>query len=233
MLVPLYVDPGSAWDELITAAASGVEIIAIINPDNGPVSSGPDSSYTTYMQKFANAGITMVGYVHTSYASRAASDVIADIDLYNSKYPGLAGIFVDEVATAASDVSYYQQLYTHIMGISGYVHDILNPGTQPDEGYVAVSTNIVIFEDVASNLKSNFASWVKCAPSSAEKAGYKYRFSGIAYAASSSEVSSLLSTMEGIGMGMVYVTDGSDACCVYNNLAAYFTQEAADIAALN
>jgi len=232
MLIPLYVDPGSSWDELITAAATGVPIIAIINPDSGPDATA-GSDYTTYMQKFADAGITMVGYVHTSYGSRAVSDVIADIDTYSAQYPGLSGIFVDEVATAASDVSYYQQLYTHIMGISGYTYDILNPGTQPDEGYVAVSTSIVIFEDVASNLNTNFASWVKCAPSASEKAGYKYRFSGIAYAASSGEVSSLLSTMEGIGMGMVYVTDGTDTCCVYNTLASFFSQEASDISSLN
>jgi len=232
VLVPLYVDPGTAWDELITAAATGVPIIAIINPNNGPDKT-PGSAYTTYMQKFKDAGITMVGYVHTSFASRAVADVIADIDTYASAYPGLSGIFVDECATAASDVSYYQQLYTHINGIEGYVHDILNPGTQPDEGYVAVSSSVVIFEDVASNLKSNFASWVKCAPSASEKAGYKYKFTGIAYAATAGEVVSLLSTMEGIGMGMVYVTDGSDSCCVYNSLASYFTAEAADVLALN
>jgi len=184
------------------------------------------------MKKFADAGITMVGYVHTSYAARALSDVLADVDTYASKYPGLAGIFVDECATAASDVSYYQQLYTHIMS-KGYVHDILNPGTQPDQGYVAVSSSIVIFEDVASNLKNNYASWVKCAPSASQKAGYKYKFTGIAYGASTSQVSSLVSSMEGMGMGMVYVTDSAQVCCVYNNLAVYFSQEAAAVKALN
>jgi hypothetical protein len=51
------------------------EIIAIINPNSGPDSAGPDSSYTTYMKKLTAAGVDMVGYVHTSYGARAVSDV--------------------------------------------------------------------------------------------------------------------------------------------------------------
>jgi len=229
----LYVDPGSDWDAVLAAAATGVPILAIINPNDGPVSSGPDSSYKTYMKKFADAGITMVGYVYSGYGSRSASTVMAEIDTYAAKYPGLSGIFVDEASADASEVAYYTQLYNHIMAIDGYVHDIVNPGTQPDKGYLDASTNLVIFEDVAGNLKNNYDSWVACAPSAAEKANYKYKFSGIAYGASSSSISGLLNTMNAAGMGMVYVTQSDDICCVYNELAPYFAAEAAAVNALN
>jgi len=233
-LIPLYVDPssGSAWDDVATAASS-VQIIVIINPNSGPDTSGPDSSYTTSMSKLASAGVEMIGYVHTSFGARAISDVTADIDTYASLYTGLKGIFLDEVSADASEISYYQQVYSHITGISGYSNTILNPGTQPDQGYQAVSTAIVIFEDDASNLNTDFDSWVKCAPSTSEKSGYKYRFGGIAIGASSGSLSSLLSTMEGIGMGLVYVTDVADGCCTYNTLASFFTTEVSDVASLN
>jgi len=233
IMVPLYVDPGSAWTELINAQSSGVQVIAIINPDSGPDPSGPDSSYTSFMQQFAAAGVTMLGYVHTSFGDRAISDVTTDISTYASLYSGLSGIFIDEAATSSSEISYYTQVYDAITSHSGYTNVVLNPGTQPDQGYLAVSTNIVIFEDTGSNFNNNFASWVTCAPSSAEKAGYKYRFSGIAHDVSSGSVSSMLSQFESAGIGLVYVTDGAAGCCTYNTLASYFSTEASDVASLN
>lgn len=225
LLVPLYVDPGSEWDELITAANAGANnIIAIINPDNGPVSSGPDSSYTTYMQKFADAGIEMVGYVHTLYGDRAVSDVEADVATYATKYPGLKGIFVDETSADASEVSYYTGLNSNILSKSGYVYNIINPGTVPDQGYANAATNIVVFESPASQWENNFPSWVT--------GGSRSAFSAIAYAASQSQMSSLLSEMKASNMGMVYVTDGASGCCTYNDLVSFFSAEASAVAAL-
>lgn len=223
ILVPLYVDPGSEWDELITAANAGAPIIAIINPDNGPVSSGPDSSYTSYMSKFADAGIEMVGYVHTLYGDRAVSDVETDVQTYASKYPGLKGIFVDEVSADASELSYYTGLNTNILSKSGYVYNIINPGTVPDSGYANAATTIVVFESPASQWSNSFPSWVSGSPS---------KFSAIAYAASSSQMSSLVSEMKSAGMGMIYVTDGASGCCTYNDLTSYFSAEASAVMAL-
>jgi len=231
-LVPLYVDPGTEWDELITAAESGTPIIAIINPDSGPVSSGPDSSYTTYMNKFKDAGIEMVGYIATGYASKSVADVSAEVDTYASKYSGLTGIFLDECSAEAGDVAHYEQIYTYILSKSGYVYDIINPGTQPDQGYLTASTNIVVFESPASSW-STFSSWVTCAPSAAEKAGYKYKFSAIAYAASQSQMQSLVTEMANSGMGMVFVTDGAEGCCTYNDLTSYFAAEASAVSSVN
>jgi len=235
ILVPLYVYPGAAWDTVANAAKanSNVKMIAIINPNSGPDANGPDSTYRTYMSKLTAAGVDMVGYVHTTYGDRASGDVYADIDNYASKYPGLKGIFIDEASAAASELSYYQGVYNRITGHSGYVNAILNPGTQPDQGYLAVSTNLVIFEDAASKLKSSFASWVTCAPNSSQKPGYKYHFSGIAYGASSGTISTYLATMKNSGMGMVYLTDGAAGCCTYNALTTYFGSLASAVAALN
>lgn len=234
ILVPLYVYPGSAWDQVVTAANSGVKIIAIINPNSGPSSSGPDSTYKTYMQKLTNAGVEMVGYVHTTYGDRSMTDVNNEVDIYASKYTGVTGIFLDEASASSSDISYYTQVYNHIMSKSGFKHSILNPGTQPDQGYVAISTNIVIFEDAGSKLSSGrFASWVKCAPNASQKAGYKYKFSGIAHTTAQGSMASVISTMQNSGMGLVYVTDGAGGCCTYNTLASYFTAEASSVKALN
>jgi len=207
--------------------------MAIINPNSGPDAGGPDSSYTTYMKQLSNAGVQMVGYVHTSWGDRALSDVQADIDGYAS-YPNLIGIFLDEASTQASDIPYYTSVYNYIKSKKGYTEVLLNPGTATAAGYMDISTNIMIYEDSAANFaKANLPSFVACAPSASEKAGYKYRFSAVAYGASLSQVSSLVSQMQNKGIGMVYITDASDVCCIYNSLASYFASEATTVAGLN
>jgi hypothetical protein len=225
------VYPGSEWTEVATAA-SQVGIIAIINPDSGPDPT-PDSSYTSYMAQLHTAGVELIGYVHTSYGDRAIADVEADVDTYASEYPLLTGIFIDEASDSASEISYYTELYNYIIS-KGYTTSILNPGTQPDEGYVAISTSIVVFEDSGSNLAStSFSSWVTCATTSSQKSGYKYKFSVIAYGVDQSDAESMLTSMENKGIGLVYVTDGASGCCTYNDLVSYFAAEAASVAALN
>jgi len=232
LLVPLYVYPGAAWDALI-AVASKVKIIAIINPNSGPLTT-VDATYSQYMTKLANAGITMVGYVHTLYGARDLALVRSEIDTYATKYPLVKGIFLDEAANDAANVAYYTQVYNHIMSKTGYAHAILNPGVQPDQGYLPISTNIVIFENYASSLaSSSYSNWVKCAPNAAQKAGYKYKFSAIIHTATLANTASYINTIHNQGMGLVYVTDGAGGCCTYNTLATYFAQEATSVATLN
>lgn len=231
LLVPLYTYPGSSWDS-VASGASKVATIAIINPNSGPASS-PDSSYTTYMTKLKNAGVEMIGYVYTSYGARSIADVKKDIDTYASKYPLLTGIFFDEVSDSSSEVSFYTQAYNYVMQ-KGYKHSILNPGVQPAEGYVGISTSIVIFEDASSKLSSkSFSSFVTCASNSAEKSTYKYKFAAIAHTTSSSSAASALSTMQNKGIGLVYVTDGAAGCCTYNELVSYYSSMVSSVQSIN
>jgi len=186
------------------------------------------------MTKLKNAGIEMVGYVYTSYGSRDVAAVKADIDMYVNKYPLVTGIFLDEASAEASKLPVYTQIYNHIMSKPGYVHSILNPGTQPDEGYMAISSNIMILENYATSVASiKYSNWVKCAPTSAQKAGYKYKFSGIVHSASASSQASYLRSMANMGIGLVYVTDGAGGCCTYNQLVTYFAAMAQSVADIN
>lgn len=234
LLVPLYVYPGAAWDTVIASANAGVHVIAIINPSSGPLQL-VDGAYSTYMTKSKNAGVEMVGYVHTSYGSRPIEDVKADIDTYVSKYPLVTGIFLDEAASDPSQLSYYSQAYNYVMSKYGYKHTILNPGVVPDQGYLAISTNIVIYEDYASSINKvdSYPSWVKCAPSTAQKSGYKYKFSGVVHTTSSSDQANVVSRLSSAGVGLVYVTDGLGGCCTYNTLTSYLPTEATSIMRIN
>jgi len=232
IMVPLYTYPGASWDTLI-ASASKVGILAIINPNSGPAAS-VDSSYSSYMTKLKNAGIEMVGYVYTSYGARDINAVKADIDTYASKYPLITGIFLDEGANDASKIPFYTQVYNYIKSKPGYKHVILNPGVQPDQGYLAISTNIMIYENYGSSLAgTSFGSWVTCAANLALKSGYKYRFSGIAHTVAAANQASYVKSLSNKGIGYVYVTDGAGGCCTYNSLTTYFSQLADAVAAVN
>jgi len=216
LLVPLYTYPGSSWDSVAAGAAS-VQTVAIINPDSGP-GTGPDSSYDTYMAKLDAAGVEMIGYVHTSYGTRALADVQADIDQYASEFPLLVGIFLDEAASTAEYVSYYTTLYNYIMALPGYKYDVINPGTVPTSGYLAASTQIVAFEDTAASFAASAnPSFATCAN--------KNQFSVIAYAATStSTMESTLAAAKSKGYyGWVYVTDGAAGGSTYNVLTSYYS----------
>jgi hypothetical protein len=231
MLLPLYVYPGSSWDQIVTAA-SKIDIIAIINPNSGPGSSA-SSTYVTYMNRLDAAGVEQIGYVYTSYGDRAISAVKADIDTYKNKFPHINGIFFDEASNSASDISYYRELYNYVLS-KGFTHSILNPGVVPAQGYVDISTNIVVFEDYGSSVNSkSYSSFVKCAPSASQKAGYKYKFSGIAHTTSTSNFASYIERFQNSGMGLVYVTDGAGGCCTYNNMVSYFSAEVSSIQSMN
>lgn len=211
--------------------------MAIINPDSGPLPSGPDSSYISYMKKLSNAGITQIGYVHTSYGGRALSTVESEINTYGTLYAGLGlqGIFLDEVSNSVNQLSYYTSLYNYIKSnYPSWQNIFINPGTTTVPQYLSVSTNIMIYENSQANLPSTtFPDWVLCANSTALKSGWQYRFSGIAYNASLSQVSSLITQFHNKGIGYVYITDGNLGCCTYNNLASYFPSEASTVLSLN
>jgi hypothetical protein len=226
LMVPLYTYPGATWDTVI-ASASVVPTVAIINPNSGP-GSGPDSSFRTYMTKMRNAGVEMVGYVHTSYGARSISEVKAEIDIYASQFPLVVGIFLDEVSAASGQLSYYQQLYSYIMGMPGWKYDILNPGTVPVAGYANAATQIVTYESAASGFASSSnPSWASC--------NNKNQFAMITYGAtSSSSMQSAISAAKSKGVyGWVYVTNTGATGATYNSLPSYYASMASYIASLN
>lgn len=86
-----------------------------------------------------------------------------------------------------------------------------------------VSSNIMIFENYGTSLAgTSFNNYVKCAPNAAQKAGYKYRFSGIAHTAASSIQASYVQGMVNKGIGYVYVTGMYHYICITPFLSSLF-----------
>lgn len=114
LLVPAYFYPAGEgrkqWDRLI-AAAKEVPIVAIANPASGPGDTR-DANYAEVLPRAAAAGVTLIGYVTTSYNKRPKEDVQAEIDRWFELYPEVSGIFFDEQPSggehAAAMIDYSQ-----------------------------------------------------------------------------------------------------------------------------
>lgn len=226
LMVPLYQYPGAAWDVVVNNGRT-VPTVAIINPSSGPGNGGPDSAFTNYMNKLHNAGVEMVGYVHTQWGARSISTVKKEIDQYASLFPLLSGIFLDEGGATDAVLPYYRELHSYIMSMPGWKYNIINPGTTPTSGYLNAATQIVSFEDTSSKFAaSSNPSYASCSN--------KDKFAVITYGASSSGMQSAVNTARSKGYyGWVYITDGAGGCCTYNKIASYYASMASYIASGN
>ena len=121
-LVPLYIFPSVNWSDLSCidhdsawseVAKGGGNVIAVINPSNGPVQPTEEqyAPYISCMHMLAMAGVEMIGYVPSKAADHITGndwnqrglrdlDEIKDMLMtYADHYGGLlSGIFVDEVS---------------------------------------------------------------------------------------------------------------------------------------
>ena len=225
LLVPAYFYPDvwntpNQWFTMCDNAPS--QSIVIMNPNSGPGTSS-NSDYVTAVGHCQNNNINVIGYVYTSYGSRALSAVEADIDKYYNWY-GVNGIFLDQMSSNARTLSYYQTLFNYIRTKGDSLHDLNvgNMGTAPTTDWPlhhGIVDVLNIFEGSASSFSSfSMPSWASnYVPSS---------FSIIVYGVSSSSLRSICSTIANIDhVTYRYVTDGT-LPNPYGSLPSYWNTEA-------
>jgi hypothetical protein len=146
-IVPLYSDPSDpAWKAIVAAkkAHPSVTVRAIINPDSGPGAS-KDPAYSTGIASLDAAGIVVLAYVATTYGKKAPAAAKGEIDTYAGWYPGLKGIFFDEMSNTAGDEAYYQGLDQYAKG-KGLATTVGNPGTDTLASFVGTVDTILVYE---------------------------------------------------------------------------------------
>ncbi|KAJ6117524.1 hypothetical protein N7512_007249 [Penicillium capsulatum] len=137
VFVPLYVYPApGAWTPLEDVISSHPEVnfTVVINPGNGPGPNAlPDANYTREVPALASyANVRLLGYVHTTYATRNISLARKDIETYAawpkaSSNPNMTvrGIFFDETpqAYSAQSLAYLQNLTDLVKEQDGFGAD--------------------------------------------------------------------------------------------------------------
>src|SRR2546422_7375577 len=88
IVIPLYTYPtDGTWTQILQAkgAHPNVPIIAVMNPNSGPGGSS-DLNYVQGVRNFQAAGIIVLGYVATGYASHLISSLDSQINSYKNWY---------------------------------------------------------------------------------------------------------------------------------------------------
>src|SRR3989475_10164908 len=215
VVIPLYTYPtDGSWAATLQAknAHPNVPIIAVINPNNGPGGSS-DPNYVQGVKNFQAAGIIVLGYVATGYASHATSDLDAQISSYWNWYRA-NGIMFDEMANNAGNEGYYSTLNTYVKSV-GMTMTMGNPGTSVPSSYIGTLDSLFIFEQSGLPTLSYLSSYSGHPKSNFAYIGYTVSLLNAAFEAASSQYA-----------GWLYITDAG-LPNPYNVLPSYFMNEVA------
>jgi hypothetical protein len=144
LLIPLYIYPTGGgieanWAQIILQAREhqGIQCYVVANPSSGPGTS-TDGNYTDAIKKMQGAGVKVLGYVASTFAAKSLQNVKDEIASWVSLYPGVDGLFVDEVKYEASlsdaTKAYYQAIYSYARQARLYPV-VGNPGCAVPEAY--------------------------------------------------------------------------------------------------
>ena len=219
-LIPAYFYPGPGWTAAI--GSNPPPSLMILDITKTGAGSSPDRTYQATVKRAQAAGITIMGYAATHYAKRSPAAVEADIRHYKTWYD-VTDIFLDQAASGAADVAYYQRL-------SGYAHHLnpgstvmLNPGTFPDQQYMSTGDIVMVYENTYRNFVDlHVPRWAASYPAD--------RFAYAIYAASSTQLPAAIRLAQHRNAGYVYITSGTGKN-PYRALPSYWHSENATITA--
>ncbi|QDV38227.1 spherulation-specific family 4 protein [Tautonia plasticadhaerens] len=206
ILVPAYFFPAASglddWKRLLTSARR-VPIVAVVNPASGP-GELPNRDYADIVRGgTATAGLTMIGYVNTAFATRPRPEIEADIDRWVRFYPEIQGIFLDAQSSEGQNEDFYADLSDYVRrSIDGAIV-VTNPGTACAEGYFesGAADIAIVFENSHGFDEFELPLW-----------RFRYppgRFAAVPYAVKTAEAMEDAIRQAGEkGIGYLFVTDG-------------------------
>ncbi len=233
IIVPAYFYPSwmpsqNEWHQLSWAASQGADVMAIMNPGNGP-GLASNSDYVASVDEFRAAGGKVIGYVYTCYGvnhctpevppTRSTTEVLADAQKYASWYH-VDGVFLDEMNTQAGALPFYQTVSSSLRSTHPGWSIVGNPGVPPAPGYVPLANTLMSFEGAYGDfVGGSFLSGLTNAASTGAIVH------GVATVAQMQEVMGLARQY---GLGAIYVTDGTLASGnPYLHLPSYWQAEVA------
>src|SRR2546426_3547769 len=215
IVIPLYTYPtDGSWAATFQARSAhpNVPIITVINPSNGPGGSS-DLNYVQGVKNFQAAGIIVLGYVATGYASQLITSLESQISSYKNWY-SVNGIMFDEMSSVQGNESYYSTLNTYVKSL-GMTMTMGNPGTSVPSSYIGTLDSLFIFEQSGLPTLSYLSSYSGHPKSNFAYIGYTVSPLNAAFEAASSQYA-----------GWLYITDAG-LPNPYNVLPSYFMNEVA------
>lgn len=235
LIVPSYFYPGTGgpggvgdgWSAM-DAAAAKVPLMAVFNPNSGPLPGPPDPNYLGAMNNLEAASGKVVAYVYTNSGNAPLASVESQISMYITQYGSLInGIYLDGMLIAPGTLSYYQSLNSYIKGLSASYLVIGNPGLPFLNGvlpasYLSTAKIFNMFEGDGSQFAAypNGQTWLQSYPSS--------RFSNTIFNVPNSSLLADINKAIGLNSGYLYITDRMSPN-PYDQLPSYWDQEVAAV----
>jgi len=214
IIVPAYFYATSTFWPTLRAQNLAVEY-AIINPASGP-GLNKDDNYTSLVASCQASGVSILGYVATTYGAKPMASVLDEVRRYSTWY-NVDGYFFDEAASGTDRIDYYAQLYKNVKGVI-----VLNPGTYPHQSYVEVCDIICVEErgvEVTETRSVDLANWMKGQPPNK----FCYIIFGVTTAA---KMRRILAKAQERNVGYVYITS-DNLPNPFDTLPPYWTDECA------
>jgi len=160
LVVPAYFHPAVRPGDWAELARHPEQVrLVVLNPASGP-GTGCDEAFLQPLERLAEAGIAVAGYVDTGYASCPAEDVLAQIRCYADWY-SMTGVLFDRTSALSADLAHYTALAGAAREL-GMATVAFNHGAHPAEGYAAQADLLGTFEGtLPSYLDSVVPRWVR------------------------------------------------------------------------
>lgn len=163
LMFPFYIYPTQAAIQPLISAKQqypNVPMRVILNPNSGPGSS-KNTDYVNAVAQLKQAGISVLGYVHTSYGARNKNTVKNEISRWWNWYKP-DGIFLDEMGTNGN---YYTDLTNYAKGL-GIQYVVGNPGTDIGVTSGQWVDTVTIFENPSLPDLNDYQNWYNTYPPS-------------------------------------------------------------------
>jgi len=209
---PDYQDP--VWAAMLTSFPTCG--LAVANINSGPGGPTIDTNYQSQVVLTQEAGLTVVGYVDSAYATKSLANFKTEVDAWFALYT-VTGIFVDQVTTDCLNSTYYTAIYDYVKSYNTSNTVIINPGTIVPSCFEPVA-------DIIVNFEGNITDYDNWQPSGWERNYTANRFWHIIHSAPQLALDVILGVADFRGAGYVYVTDGVEPN-PYDRLPSYWFDE--------
>jgi len=147
IFIPVY------WSADVSAivaqkqAHPNVPILCILNPNSGPGAS-QDPSYTAAIAALHAVGAQAVGYVDLGAGShRTQAAIEADVTKYMTWYPGIDGIFFDDMLNGWTALPAWFSTLNAFAKSKGAALTMGNPGDNPGATYMGLFDVLCVYEN--------------------------------------------------------------------------------------
>lgn len=163
LVVPAYFHPAvraTDWQRL-AARAQQVRLV-VLNIASG-AGERPDNAFLPVLSRLRDAGVTIAGYVDTSYGCRPLSAALIEFERYQEWYD-VHDVFFDRVSTAAEHVDRYRT-FADSARRHGADTVAFNHGAHPVEAYAEHADMLGTFEGPwQAYLDAVVPRWVRASP---------------------------------------------------------------------